>query len=163
MSSPLEIQSKDSKSKAASNGGGSPQSTDSATECNEAEQRRKISENLARVKLVMQGAQEIPRGCRIINGKPWKSITEEKEVNTNRLNSYPDILDQLKHQRLPGTGQNPNSRHRTERQSEVVRVDISPEKINQYYLGHDYAPVDTTSYDEKAINKENQRPWWPLS
>ncbi|MCD7471794.1 hypothetical protein HAX54_012463 [Datura stramonium] len=45
-----------------------------------------------------QGAKEnYLEGRHIINGKPQKSITEEKEASTNELESYPNIMDQLKY------------------------------------------------------------------
>ncbi|MCD9643814.1 hypothetical protein HAX54_031661 [Datura stramonium] len=39
-----------------------------------------------------------------------------------------------------------------------VPIYISPEGINGYYLIEDYSPIDTIAYDEKAMDKENQRP-----
>ncbi|MCE5165643.1 hypothetical protein HAX54_011231 [Datura stramonium] len=99
-------------------------------------------------------------------------------MSTNGLEQYPDIMEQLQFQqwgfltRTPrkycqnliwefyashyATLQATNSGLRSQIEAFNiisvwgVSIDISLEAINQYYLGEDYALIDTSIYDEKA-------------
>ncbi|MCD7470368.1 hypothetical protein HAX54_010161 [Datura stramonium] len=77
----------------------SPQSTTSSENRREAKIRRK-TEELARVRCPMSRAKEkYFEGRQIINGKPWRSIIEEKQVSLHGLNQHHEILDQLRFQK----------------------------------------------------------------
>ncbi|MCE0482471.1 hypothetical protein HAX54_041268 [Datura stramonium] len=40
-----------------------------------------------------------------------------------------------------------------------VLIDIIPKVINRFYLGNDYAPINTSTYEEKAKDRDNIKPW----
>ncbi|MCD7468243.1 hypothetical protein HAX54_006244 [Datura stramonium] len=44
-----------------------------------------------------------------------------------------------------------------------IQIDINPEEINRYYMGADYATIETTIYNEKVKSRVSVWPWMAKS